>query len=81
MEKMEIKTVVFVSNYFNHHQKPFSEALFERLGLRYTFLETEQISEVRKNFGWEMSEFPTYVNHFNAQVHEALVDSADVVFF
>ena len=32
--------VTFVSNYINHHQIPFSNALYERLGADYCFVQT-----------------------------------------
>ena len=33
--------VVFISNYFNHHQKPFLAAMFNLLGENFCFIETE----------------------------------------
>ena len=32
---------VFISNYINHHQIPFSNALYEQLGDDYHFIQTE----------------------------------------
>ena len=31
---------VFISNYINHHQIPFSNALYEQLGDDYHFIQT-----------------------------------------
>lgn len=53
--------VVFLSNYFNHHQKPFSDALFARLGDGYLFIETSSMSAERKALGWGMEQQPAYV--------------------
>lgn len=51
--------VTFVSNYFNHHQRPFSEAMAQRCD--YTFVETEEMDAERKGMGWEMQSLPDYV--------------------
>ena len=45
---------VFLSNYINHHQKPFSDALYERLGEEYHFIQTEPMSDERREMGWEL---------------------------
>ena len=81
MKKSEIKTVVFLSNYFNHHQKPFSDAMFARLGLGYTFVETTKMPEVRKKLGYSDDDKPSYVKFYNGQECQALIDDADVVIF
>lgn len=44
--------VVFISNYINHHQIPFSDALCERLGDDYHFIQTEPMEEERVKMGW-----------------------------
>lgn len=44
--------VTFVSNYINHHQIPFSNALYERLGADYCFVQTMPMEEERKAMGW-----------------------------
>ena len=84
--KKDIKTVVFISNYFNHHQRPFSDAMYGLLGGGYTFLETESITQERLNMGWGEHDMPDYVipvNVFTEQKDEIqqLIDSADVVIF
>ena len=43
---------VFISNYINHHQIPFSDALYEKLGADYTFIQTEPMEEERVKMGW-----------------------------
>ena len=54
---------VFISNYINHHQIPFSDALYERLGEEYHFIQTEPMEEERVKMGWalEASEIPYVV--------------------
>ena len=46
-------TVTFVSNYINHHQIPFCEALHKRLGDGFVFVQMEEMEEERKKMGWE----------------------------
>lgn len=45
-------TITFISNYINHHQIPFSEALYKRLGESYHFVQTEPMEEERVAMGW-----------------------------
>lgn len=78
--------VVFVSNYFNHHQKPFSNAMYNLLGDNYHFIETEQMEKERKNMGWGIDEFPSYVISYNEFIKnnnkcQELINDADVVIF
>ena len=44
--------IVFISNYINHHQIPFSDALYARLGDDYHFIQTEKMEEERIRMGW-----------------------------
>ncbi len=45
--------VVFISNYINHHQKPFCDALYERLQDNFVFIQSEPMEEERVNMGWD----------------------------
>ncbi|MDD3369018.1 MAG: glycosyltransferase [Lachnospiraceae bacterium] len=45
-------TITFVSNYINHHQIPFSEAMRARIGEGYHFIQAEPMSEERIKMGW-----------------------------
>ena len=81
---MELKSIVFISNYFNHHQKPLSEAMAKKLGDGYVFIETEPMSEERKNMGWKMNSFPPYVVNSetfynNKNQYMQIINDADVV--
>lgn len=51
---------VFVSNYINHHQIPFCEAMEEVTGHRFLFVQTEQMEQERLRMGWK-EEAPSYV--------------------
>lgn len=46
-------TFTFVSNYINHHQIPFCEALFRRLGNGFTFIQTMPMEAERVEMGWD----------------------------
>ena len=44
--------ITMISNYINHHQIPFSNALYEKLGEGYHFIQTEPMEEERIQMGW-----------------------------
>lgn len=44
--------VVFVSNYYNHHQSAISEEFFNQTNGQYQFIQTEPMEEERRNMGW-----------------------------
>ena len=46
-------TITFVSNYINHHQIPFCEALYKSLGKDYCFIQTMPMEEERVAMGWD----------------------------
>lgn len=75
--------VVFISNYFNHHQKAFSEAMDKLTEHNYHFIATSVMGEFRKKLGYEIM-CPDYVlqNFISPTVAEhcqKLIDEADVV--
>ncbi len=77
-------TVVFASNYFNHHQKPLSDAMYSILGEGYHFIETEPMSAERLGMGWGGDEKKAYVKQSYTSDEarrecQRLVDEADVV--
>lgn len=45
--------VIFISNYINHHQKPFCDAMYKRLGDDFIFIQSEPMEEERINMGWD----------------------------
>ncbi|MCL2717340.1 MAG: glycosyltransferase [Lachnospiraceae bacterium] len=46
-------TITFISNYINHHQLPFCDALFRLLGNDFYFVQTEKMAEERLKMGWD----------------------------
>ena len=53
--------VVFVSNYFNHHQSAFCRKMDLLTEHGFTFLETEPMDEERLQLGWQQTDTPAYV--------------------
>lgn len=77
-------TITFVSNYINHHQIPFSNALYERIGDAYCFIQTMPMEEERVSMGWsvDMKTLP-YVRCLYQDEYECLkkIAESDVVLF
>lgn len=78
--------IVFVSNYYNHHQAPFSEAISSLPEVQYYFIETGVMSDERKKLGYGMERVPSYVIQNEAYISkkaefQSLIDNADVVIF
>lgn len=71
--------LVFVSNYFSHHQKALSDGLADQCD--YSFVEMSEMTEERKNMGWGMDKIPGYVCSYAEAPDEALdkIARADVV--
>lgn len=76
--------LVFVSNYFNHHQKAFCEELYKRLGSDFSFVSTSEMREERKKLGYSQNDIPDYVIKAHADAKKLkqaveVINSADVV--
>lgn len=71
--------IVFLSNYFSHHQKQLSDELASRVD--YTFISTAQIPQERKTLGWGTEQIPEYVCHYreNTLLAEEKLERADVI--
>ncbi len=76
--------VTFVSNYINHHQIPFCEAMVRELGEDFHFIQTQPMEEERVRMGWsaDLNNLP-YVLLFYTQeeVCRNLIMDSDVVLF
>lgn len=44
--------ITMISNYINHHQIPFSDELYDKIGDDYCFIQTEPMEEERVKMGW-----------------------------
>ena len=74
--------ITMISNYINHHQIPFSNALYEKLGDNYRFIQTEPMEEERIQMGWgvEAEKIP-YVVFLDRQLElcKQLIDESDIL--
>ncbi len=76
--------VVFVTNYFNHHQQPFADELYDILGEEYCFIETATINQKRLDMGWDPTKTRPYVKkNFTDEVAreecQRIIDESEVV--
>lgn len=76
------KRMVFVSNYFNHHQLYVCDALYRLLQGDFSFIQMEEMEEERVRMGWSAEE-RDYVLSYAADPTgcQELIDTADVVIF
>lgn len=76
--------VTFVSNYINHHQIPFCEAMYARLGEEYCFIQTEPMEAERVRMGWgaDLQALPWLrVYYEQEEVCKSKIADSDVVLF
>lgn len=78
----EAVKLVFVSNYINHHQIPFCNALQELLQGDFLFIQTEPMEEERIRMGWQETSYP-YVRYYYQEPErcQAWIDNCQVLFF
>ena len=71
--------IVFLGAYFNHHQKPLSDALNELCD--YSYIATTEIPEARKALGYDSSLKQEYVCDYKTEREKAekLLEEADVI--
>ena len=73
---------VMVSNYLNHHQIPFCNAMEELLRGSFAFLQTEPVEEERLRMGWKEADYPYLVHYYTEpEKGRKLIEQADVVLF
>ena len=76
--------LVFVSNFYNHHQKALSSAFHRLTGGAYHFISTEEIPEEQRNLGYGCEDIPDYVLYAHRDEEErklcqCIINEADVV--
>ena len=71
--------LVFLSNYFNHHQRSFCDALYELLEGSFCFIPTQPMEEERVQMGWQAEERPYVLQDISNW--RQLTLEADVVIF
>ncbi len=74
---------VFVSNYINHHQIPFCNAMSRLLQGEFVFVQTERMEAERVRMGWHEQERPAYVHVFREEEAycRKLISDCDMVLF
>lgn len=77
------KSCVMVSNYLNHHQIPFCNAMYRLLGGSFVFIQTEPVEEERIRMGWNDTPAEPYLKLFYEEPESCrdLIDEAEVVIF
>ena len=72
--------IVFLSNFFNHHQSALSDALWAQTGGKYYFVETSAMPQSRKALGYHVEQKP-YVLWYQGNEEQVLklIREADVV--
>jgi len=74
---------LFLSNFFNHHQKSLADAMYELMGDDYHFIATSSMPNFRKELGYpELSEpYVLIYNNESREVINKMVNDADVVIY
>lgn len=74
---------VFVSNYLNHHQIPFCNAMYELCKGSFVFVQTEPVEEERIRMGWAEKVQTPYLKLYYEDVQECknLILGAQIVMF
>ena len=78
--------VAFVSNYINHHQIPFCNALSKLLeedAGTFTFIQTQEMEAGRVQMGWDGENRPAYVKCYYEEegICKELIAESEVVIF
>ena len=77
--------IVFLSNYFNHHQLYLANELYRLSNEKFIFIETSPMEKERINLGWQITNVPSYVYSYHSlDPHDKknidnLIDNADIV--
>ncbi len=69
--------LLFLSNYYSHHQKPTCEQWYKTTEKSFSFVATEEMTAERKEMGWESETAPFTVT-YDASVQPD-IDHAEIV--
>lgn len=74
---------VFVSNYINHHQIPFCQAMYEKLQGSFVFIQTQPMEQERVSMGWQNQVDLPYIKYYYEEpgLVQNLIDTCPVVLF
>lgn len=75
--------LIFVSNYYTHHQAPICEEFFSQTDSSFSFIETEKMENERLSMGWDFLEKPSFVKDYRVEPEycQMLIDNADIVIY
>lgn len=81
--RTDVPQFVFVSNYINHHQIPFCQAMLERLNGSFAFIQTEPMEEERTKMGWDGNHTPPFVVKYYEEPEKCQewIDTCEVLLF
>ena len=75
--------LVFISNYISHHQKPFCDAMKQKIGKNFIFMETMPMEKERLDMGWEPIRenyvFRTYESNESEKKAKKIAVDAEIV--
>lgn len=74
--------VVFLSNFYNHHQQPFSEKMFELTKGGYRFIATTEVPDSRRQMGYHDNRPEFLLRYYDENERseaQRLIDEADIV--
>ncbi len=82
-EATEIPVIAFVSNYINHHQIPFCEAMHSYLKGSFVFIQTEKMEQERVAMGWqEQVERPYLMRYYEEPDRcKQIINDASVIIY
>lgn len=75
--------IVFVSNYLNHHQIPFCNAMYGLLGGAFAFVQTEPMEQERVSMGWQEENAQPYLKLYyeEPEICRKLIEDCEVAIF
>ena len=78
-----MKKIIFVSNYLNHHQIPFCNAMYKLMDCGFLFIQTEPMDEERIRMGWNEKNAQPYLKLYyeEPEACRRLILDADIVIF
>lgn len=82
----KVKSVVFLSNFYNHHQSFLCKEFYNIYGDGFKFIETTCVPDERIKMGWGEKDIPSFVltyDYFqrNYDLCKEVIDNSDVVIF
>ena len=74
--------IVYLSNFFNHHQKPLSDQLYELTNGNYYFIETGELPNEQRLLGYQKMT-DSYVLKYNVltkdRINKLIIDADAVI--